>query len=354
MSELMKTHTQWAKRPDDERFLSLDELHSHLKNRSDRSTVHLEKNVNITSTEENPGQIEWPGKTSTPHHSTHWAFGQLCKRARVPSEFARNTHPTIASDAIGWGMQHWGSDDSSLVYCEESQWGVLVKALTSASYGRIYDHQVSEAVMRVNVDGRWKVPAASYASVNPRRATTLYASDRDVFIFMVDPERPIEVRGETLFRGFYVWNSEVGKSSFGLTTFLYRTVCDNRIIWGAEDVRELRIRHTSGAPERFGREGQRLLADYSSASPGATEARIEAAMDTKVGDSDKEVSDWLVKRRFHRKQADAVVKSAKAEEGGARTVWDLVQGGTALARSSSHTDSRLALELQASNLMLAT
>ena len=58
----------------------------------------------------------------------------------------------------------------------------------------------------------------------------------------VDPKNPVEVNGEQLFRGFYTWNSEVGSAVFGLTTFLYRYVCDNRIIWGATDVKELRIR----------------------------------------------------------------------------------------------------------------
>ena len=89
--------------------------------------------------------------------------------------------------------------------------------------------------------GNWQVPAASYADANPKRATTLYGSDRDVFIFLVDPDNPIEHGEDTLFRGFYTWNSEVGAATFGLATFLYRFVCDNRIIWGAQDFKELRI-----------------------------------------------------------------------------------------------------------------
>ena len=85
-----------------------------------------------------------------------------------------------------------------------------LRSLTSPNYGRIWDIQVVEAVERVNHDGMWKVPAASYSASNPKRATTLYASDRDVFIFLVDPDHPIEVGDDILFRGFYTWNSEVG------------------------------------------------------------------------------------------------------------------------------------------------
>jgi hypothetical protein len=121
----------------------------------------------------------------------------------------------------------------------------------------------------VNTDGRWVIPAASYTTKNPKRATTLYASDRDVFIFLVDPKNPVEVNGEQLFRGFMTWNSEVGSAVFGLTTFLYRYVCDNRIIWGATDVQELRIRHTGGAPERFAYEGEKYLTSMRTRAPSS-------------------------------------------------------------------------------------
>src|SRR5204862_718616 len=104
-----------------------------------------------------------------------------------------------------------------------------------------------------------------------------YASDRDVFIFLVDPNNPVEVDGEVLYRGFYTWNSEVGSAVFGLTTFLYRYVCDNRIIWGATDVKELRIRHTGGAPERFAWEGQRFLTRYAEESTAKIAAGVTAA-----------------------------------------------------------------------------
>jgi hypothetical protein len=43
----------------------------------------------------------------------------------------------------------------------------------------------------------------------------------------------------------------VGAASFGLMTFLFRAVCGNHIVWGAEDVKALKIRHNGLAPERF-------------------------------------------------------------------------------------------------------
>jgi hypothetical protein len=224
--------------------------------------------------------------------------------------------------------------------------------MTSTSYGRIWDNQVVEAVEQVNANGRWQVPAASYATSNPRRATTLYASDRDVFIFLVDPQNPIEVDGETMFRGFYTWNSEVGAAVFGLCTFLYRYVCDNRIIWGATDVRELRIRHTGGAPDRFAYEGSRYLNRYAEESTAKLIEGIKAAKATAIPlKQDQTVERWLQDRGFTKAQATGSYATAVAEEGRSHSIWDIVNGITAFARSVPHTDQRVALETEAGKIM---
>ena len=96
-----------------------------------------------------------------------------------------------------------------------------LRAVTGPDYGRIYDHELVEAVQRIAGDGtsdtRWKVPGVldwSTGVYNPRidvtrDTTTLYASDRDVFLFLVDDLNPIEAgrlpdgSPDIFFRGFY-------------------------------------------------------------------------------------------------------------------------------------------------------
>src|SRR3546814_1075439 len=79
-----------------------------------------------------------------------------------------------------------------------------LRAATGPDYGRIFDHELVAAVMKIAGDGvgqtRWKVPGVldwSNMHYNPyvdvsRDTTTLYASDRDVFLFLVDDTHPIE------------------------------------------------------------------------------------------------------------------------------------------------------------------
>ena len=286
---------------------------------------------------------------------THWSFGRLARYARVPADYARELPAELAAINLNWGLQHRALREDALVLAQDygrNKTGTL-QAATSLKYGRIWDQEVVEAVQTVNPDGRWKIPAASYENANPKRATTLYASDRDVFIFLVDPDTPIEVKDETLFKGFYCWNSEVGAATFGLTTFLYRYVCDNRIIWGQSNVKELRIKHTSGAPDRFAAEGRSYLERYAQESTKATAQAIERAKRFELPNKrqDNTWESWLQGQGFTASLAKESVQTAEQEEGEAKSLWNIVNGVTAAARRIKHTDTRVKTETAAGKLM---
>jgi Domain of unknown function (DUF932) len=187
--------------------------------------------------------------------------------------------------------------------------------------------------------------------------TTLSASDRDVFIFLVDDRNPISFEADgvkrNLFRGFMVWNSEVGSHRFGLMTFLYNFVCDNRIVWGAREVKEIAIRHTRNAPERFSKEALPRLYAYAESSVMDVEEQLARAARKTVTGKDEDVLSWLRSHDFTKKEGESIIEMAKSEEGGARTVWQLVQGGTALARKIPHADERVTFERRVSGLLKA-
>jgi hypothetical protein len=153
--------------------------------------------------------------------------------------------------------------------------------VTGPDYGRIWDHELVAAVMRVAGEGtgdtRWKVPGLlDWATMthNPfvevtKDTTTLYASDRDVFLFLVDDAHPIEAGRlpngdpDLYFRGFYCWNSEVGSKTLGIASFYLRAVCMNRNIWGAEGFEEISIRHSKFAGHRFAHQAAPVLARFA-------------------------------------------------------------------------------------------
>lgn len=364
---LDRASREWWKRPDDERFLTLSDLHQATLARRNESRVSVVPNQSLIAR----GSADPGGELYLLHEDlgildpTHWSLGQLATVSHTPAKWIRDvatapTGPAIAAHAINLGLRHLAERAEVQVMGRTSLPGASrmeLRCIVGPDYGRIYDHEVVEAVITANEDGRWHVPAASYQVQNPKRATTLYASDRDVFIFLVDERNPVSVRVDGavrhLFRGFMVWNSEVGHHKFGMLTFLYDYVCDNRMVWGAREVRELTIKHTKHAPERFAREVRPLLRAYAEASVVDVEATLERAARMRLGASDEEVVAWLQAHDFTKREGEKIIQTAKAEEGGARTLWEIVNGGTAYARSMTHADNRVALEKRASGLLRA-
>lgn len=356
-TNLKIVHNQWASRPDDQRFLSVAELKAAVLNRRRESWTAAPKLRDVQILAAN-GEIK--AAVYDPTHGEHreliptnWAFGQLAQQAKAPGAYLQTLPAELAAINLQWGLEHNPLREDGLFLAQSNGHNTL-RAITSPSYGRVWDHEVVEAVERVNVDGRWKIPAASYATSNPRRASTLYASDRDVFMFLVDDTHPLEVDGQNLFRGFVVGNSEVGAATFFIMSFVYQFVCDNRTIWGATNVQELRIKHTGGAPQRFAYEGARYLKTYSEESTGKIVATIKAAESKEIEDAAKgaeTVTAWLQRKGFTKTEAKGAYDNASVERGQVRSVWDIVNGVTGFARSIPYTNERLLLEKKAGQLL---
>lgn len=344
---------QWASRPDDQRFLSLDDLAASVSTRRDLSRATNLRLDALSLSNTADGELCATSPEGQSIAFTNWSFAQLAIQVGAPASYLRKLPAPLARVNLEYGLElgDAGREVTKMLY-DDGQ----VRAFTSPSYGRIWDAQVVNAVQRINQDDRWHVPLKAYGGVNNMHATTLYASDRDVFVFLVDEARPVDVDGQTYFRGFVTWNSEVGKSAFGLQTFLYSYVCANRIIWGARDVEELRIRHTSLAPDRFVEQAQPALVAMSEASSQPIVEAIRNAKDTQVGKTVADVEAWLARKGFGRAESKlAITLAARGDDTGSSgdptNLWDVVQGGTAAARTIGHTDSRLDTERRWSDLL---
>jgi hypothetical protein len=188
--------------------------------------------------------------------------------------------------------------------------------------------------------------------------TTLYASDRDVFLFLVDDTHPIEAgrlpNGDPnlYFRGFYCWNSEVGSKTLGMASFYLRAVRMNRNIWGAEGFEEISIRHSKFAAHRFAHQAAPALENFAKSSPAPFMAGIKAARERIVARKDDDREAFLRKQGFSKPDTAKIIANVLAEEGRApESIFDFVQGITALARTKPHQDTRLDLEGKAAKLL---
>ena len=347
----------WVIRPFDELFPSIDELRKAVSQRKERSWELDIRPEDLQVRDEKEGdlvvEVSAPGigepKVLTP---THWAFAQLARYAQAPSGYLSSLPPELAARNLAWGLRHRTIQNRMKILGLGNGCGIL-RAVTSTYYQRIWDEAVLDVIERINHDGRWQVPVADYDSQNPEQATTaLCASDRDIFVFLVDQGNPVQVKGEALLRGIIIRNSEVGASAVSLKTFLYRSYCNNRTIFGLTNKRYLSMRHVGRAPERFSEDWPEFLRSYAEESAGQTEKTIKAAQDFEAPVHTEEGWEgWLRQRGFTSGQAEEAVRIATEEEGQARSLWDIIQGITASARSIPHTDTRVELEAAAGRLM---
>lgn len=346
---------QWASRPNDQRFLTVEALFQKVLARRDESSersvaldccqvVAVDGDIQVFDTQgESFGALN------------NWSFGQLCSRAKAPAGYLRSLPAEIATIPLQWSLETRETvdaegNDAKLLVRKNGE--TFVSAITSPTYGRIWDVDVVRAIKeRVNLD-EWKVPAATYQASDPLRATTLYASDRDVFIFLVN-ESSIDVSGESLKRGFYVSNSEVGSATLEVACFTYDYVCDNRIIWGQKMLQNLKVRHTSGGPHRFVSQVEPQLAAYAQASSLAQADVIRRAKATEIGKDKASVLGWMRDRGFSVPTARKAYDAAESDIRGynPRTVWGAVQGLTDVAHDITHTDTRVELETKAGQLL---
>jgi hypothetical protein len=360
LDTLMHANTQWSSRPADQRFLSLDELRATTSatRQASRSGIMSTRQLQVMPAESDPMHgIQVQGSTSlvTP---THWAFGQLAALAKAPAGYLRTLPAPLVADAMNYGLRFNRDAEDVGVLATRTDDGVELRAATGPGYGRIWNDDIVSALQDRFGDGRtgnFRVPGEFGKQVEVTKAnTTIYGSDRDIFVFLADEENRVEMdnrrngQGGSLARGFFVWNSEVGSQSIGAAFFLFDYVCKNRIVWGVEGFKEMRLRHTKSAPDRWLEEVTPVLMEYSAASAKPIEATIAAAQEKKLGD---DLAAFMAKR-FTRPETTAILAAHEREEGRpVETVWDAVTAVTAHAKSITYQDERVAMERKGGALL---
>jgi len=366
-----RVSSEWFSRPADERYLSLSELFAAVRDRTERSRTRTAESaaIRVDANRDDAERLALilPGE-DVPIVPTHWSFGQLAGLVGAPATYLRQLPAPLAGINLQYGLT---SHRAELVKTLEVENGrVELRAVTGPDYGRIYDHELVNAVQRIAGDGtgdtRWKVPGVldwSTSIYNPRAdvtrdTTTLYASDRDVFLFLVDDLNPIEAgrlpdgSPDLYFRGFYCWNSEVGAKTLGIASFYLRAVCQNRNLWGVEDFEEITIRHSKFAASRFAHEAAPALTRFANSSPTPFVNGIKSARERIVACTDEERTDFLRKRGFSKSETVKIIETVLVEEGRKpESIFDFVQGITAVARDKPHQDARLDLETRAKKVL---
>ena len=368
---------QWASRPPDQCFDSLQSMHDFCAGYKDMSEV-------------------WPAQLSTmrvrPHHNveddlvmkgpssqiharelefTNFSFSQLCSNISCPSEFMSTLPSTMAADVMNYKLQeleNQGGKDALLLVQDERQVvatepnKMILRATTSKIYDRVWNAQVTDFLLKLNrhFDGRFQPPSVNWRSdsrntdPSDQGGTGLYASDRDMFAFLVDKEKQLDISGAELVRGFFVSNNEVGSGSLKLCMFLCDYICGNHIIWDVTQAVTVSARHAgNAATETFEKIFPLSIALQVSKKASLDEVKIRKAQTKILGQNKEKTVDFIFEKRFAtRRLAEAAWVSSDLREGvNPNSVWGMICGMTAMARSVTHYNKRADIEVSASKLM---
>lgn len=349
MATLDQCHHQWATRPEDERFTSLDDMLKKMKGLQARSREEvIGANKLVVQTIDDGRLMLDDGKQLL--EPSAWAFDQLSYMAEAPAGYLRTLPASISAQALNHGLAKHQADVGLLARgnpgLKQDGTGTL-SAVTGPKYGRIWNADVVSALrdrFGNGLDGDFRIPGEFGKQVDiTKQNTTLYGGDRDMFVFLADEKNRIEMPGRrggqmgSFARGFFVWNSEVGSRSLGIATFLFDYVCSNRLVWGAQGFEEIKITHTSSAPSRFMSEIGPQLDAYSQTATAGIRAALEDARSKKI---DTPVDEFL--RKFlTKKDSEAVMAAHLVEEDRPiETLWDASVGITAFAKSIKNQDTR--------------
>lgn len=380
---LFEANHQWQNRPADQRFESLDALYAYCQAMRDNAATST-INMNRLRAEPAGAELALVGETGQRASLTHWSFGQLANRIGAPADYLRGLPLDLAAENVNHGLAHRTSGKGVMLLDRQTD-GMQCRAFTSDDYSRIWSAELVSRLLPLPEQG-WQIPPARPARMDApgaRQATQadclrssqlnsslaikpgdwiapagLYASDRDLFAFMVNEERRIEDGSAGgLSRGFFCTNSEVGAASLRFTSFLYRAVCGNHIVWGAKNVRELRIVHRGSADRRFGYQLQCELRKYADQSASQDELRIEQTKKCVLGATKDEVLDLLFGKKIlpmkslERAYEYAIDEADRHAAGSPKTAWGMAQGLTRLSQDSPNADRRNEIDRAAGKIL---
>jgi hypothetical protein len=350
-------HREWATRPPDERYASVQALYQAACARRNRSETRVTATGNLLMEAAGPDALTLRDGASEPAALTHWSFEQLAGIAGAPPAYLRTLPAPIAAAAITHGLQRSSRAEQQLFADRIPPW--TVHAITSQRYVRVHHDELAGRVLDLMAQHpAWHLPLGYKDGVvgAERVPSGAYLGDRDMFLLLVDGNRDVDDPTDSshagMFRGFILRNSDVGAAALTLDVFLFRMICGNHIIWGFHHVAGFRRRHVGTAIQEAWTISLDQVRAALDADSGRDRALILRATTQELGPTRDAVVDAAAQRlELSRKQAAEAYVLAEQHETNPRSVWGYVQGLTRLSQRTPWQDTRFALDRAASQLL---
>ena len=205
MPNLTAASNELFSRSPDERFKSLASLWEYCHAQKEQSTDVWRSPAELRVAA-NGGLSLMAGTDG--FYMNNWSFGQLCRLANVSRDTLNRLTPNTARMVFEETMPRDGKPMQLLTQDDR------VRSIHGTQYTRLWNADLVMMLREFATD--FEPPQEGVEG-----GTGLYAGEQDLFCFMIDPLGWTEIEGENFAPGFFVWNSEVGRRSLGVTTFWF-------------------------------------------------------------------------------------------------------------------------------------
>ena len=137
-----RVSSEWFNRPDDERYLSLDDLWANVKGRSERSRSRVVQtaDIRVEATRDNSERLNLMlPKAHELVAPTHWAFGQLASIVGAPASYLRQLPAPLAGINLQYGLTNHRAEQVKTFETEDGR--TELRAVTGPDYGRYLNSQ---------------------------------------------------------------------------------------------------------------------------------------------------------------------------------------------------------------------
>ena len=336
---------EYARRPKDERFASVEALITAAQADKDNS---LERTYNLRDLRAVP--VDGAVRLASPKADaalTHWSFGQLSRLVGAPAGYLRELPATLAADCLNHGISEMPHGHQANLLLKGTPQGLTLRACLSDQYGRLWDATLYRnlADRLTKYDSKWTTPPTW--SGEPAGA---YRGDRDSFVILTNGGSIVEDpsarnnRGE-MYRGLLIRNSEVGAAALVIEQILFRFVCGNHMLWGAVIDRKYRRRHVGNMDQAAIREISRIAWNWTEQSTARDNALIAGLIAREIAQTKDAVLDELQSYGATKDQAaQAYDRAEQTESAGPRSFWGIANGLTRISQDSGYQDDRYILD----------
>lgn len=394
MDKNLKASNQWAKRPADERYPSLEAARAAAFDAFSRSKEI--KEIPFSGMEVVPhDDLYLQDFAGGKYHRLSWAAARnLATNVQAPHGYLKKLPLELAARNYNHGIKAQLEDKRANLYVmdENNDKRTLLRDVTSMKYTRIYHHDVLDKLISLRDEFGLRTPPArspqrdplEVAKMGGEEIPTRIATEKDViagmeggiqvkvgdviadsgiyygqgdpelFVFLVSDKKIEDGTDAGLFRGVFFEQTETMGNSYVGSYFLFRGVCGNHIVWGMRDLKEVRIKHVGKAKERVAESLEQRVQSFLNRSAAEEEAKIAAAKLHVLGTTDEEVIQTLyVKGIGSQKQLASAFALAQVfdSELNPRSAWGMAQGLTRLSQTLVYADARTATDRAAGKVL---